>query len=105
MSNKIFISLAAAAVLAGSGFAMPAFAAALTPVAAGMSCDSTATQTDDPFGDFKGIISGELAAKGYKVSGIDSFGGCVRAYITGPDGSTHMAYFTPNSLKRIDING
>jgi len=97
--------LLVAAALLGLGLAASAAPALAATVA---SCtDQIYTDPGNPSDsisqidqDATSIIAG-LRAKGVNVSDIDDWGGCVRADVVRPDGSTHFEFFDPNTLQRL----
>jgi hypothetical protein len=110
MNKSLILSAAAALTLAGSLLTLPAMAASppaggvFAPVICGSGNDVGASN-DDWVKDSAALIAGELAAKGYSASRIENFGGCVRATIKNADGTSSMAYFTPDHLDRINVAG
>ncbi len=101
--NKI--SLIAAMIVIGFG----AVATATAPVlAAGVgSCQSEKIRNaDGVFVDkvqiFANSIKMTLRQQGYNVSSVEPWGGCVRAFITTPDGGTKFQYFDPDTLQPLN---
>lgn len=108
MTAKLALTLLATLGISGAAFAtVPAMAAGPAHVVMQAPiCDSNSTPTSDAIDDNAGEIAARLAEMGVKgVTGVDDFGNCVRAYITSPDGTTSMAYFTPDTLQRINTAG
>lgn len=107
MTIKHASTIAAVLSLAGIVFAsVPAMAASPANAAHSTICNDTSTPTTDAIDDNAGDIITRLSSMGVKgVTGVDNFGNCVRAYITNPNGTTTMAYFTPDNLHRIDVAG
>lgn len=94
-----------AAALLGLGLAASAAPALAASVA---SCTDDVHQNPADPGqnisqideDATSIIAG-LRAKGVNVTDISDWGGCVRADVVKPDGSTIFEFFDPNSLQRL----
>ncbi|HEV7717863.1 MAG TPA: PepSY domain-containing protein [Arsenicitalea sp.] len=99
MNKKLSLVLVALVGLSSAGFAT------LPAQAAPAICNDPTNQVLDPINDDPAPIAQRLADMGVKVSGVEDFGGCIRAYVTNKDGTQSMAYFTPDTLKRIKVGG
>ncbi len=53
---------------------------------------------------FAKTIAIQLRQRGYDVDTVQSWGGCVKAYINDPGGGSHMAFFDPDTLAPLDPN-
>lgn len=104
--KSIILTLAALTTLGGLSFAtMPALAATSDQPVLG-TCSEMDPGDDSYIGDNAGLIAQDLSSRGYKISGgIEDYGGCVRTYVTQPNGQKVMAFFDPTTLERIDVNG
>lgn len=49
-------------------------------------------------------IALQLRENGYNVDSVESWGGCVKAYIIDPDGHQHIAFFDPDTLQPLTVN-
>ncbi|MGN6099579.1 MAG: hypothetical protein ACTHOR_00390 [Devosia sp.] len=97
--TKIHIAAVLGLVLA-TGAAAPALAASVA------SCrgdtitlrDGRRVETINYFAD---IIEAQLKARGYDVSNVESWGGCIKAFLTEPNGRSHIAFFDPETLEPL----
>lgn len=93
-------SLPALVLLAALGVAAPALAAGVA------SCQSTkvlgpnGVYIDSIDANADGIAM-ELRQMGYDVESVQGWGGCVKAFITDPNGGSHMAFFDPDTLQPL----
>jgi hypothetical protein len=92
------LTLAVVAIMGLSGAAFTVLPANAAPA----FCNLPSSNTLDPIDDDPSALAAALAAKGTKVSGLEDFGGCIRGYVTNADGTQSMAYFDPDTLKRVD---
>ena len=53
---------------------------------------------------FADSIAQQLRQRGYNVESVQSWGGCVKAFIDEPGGGSHMAFFDPDTLAPLDPN-
>lgn len=53
---------------------------------------------------FATTIAQQLRQRGYDVDSVQSWGGCVKAYINDPGGGAHMEFFDPDTLAPLDPN-
>ncbi|KKC35327.1 hypothetical protein WH87_17280 [Devosia epidermidihirudinis] len=91
------IKFAAAAAFAGlslAAVAMPAQAA--SSVGTMVACDSTTSISDNDT-----AIINALANRGVNVSSVEDWNGCIRAYVTKPDGTVGMQFFDPSTLQQV----
>jgi hypothetical protein len=98
MNRKLLLALAFVAFPAAS---FTGLAAQAGPA----FCDSPNSRVVDPINDDPAHIVAALRAKGISVGGIEDFGGCIRGYVTDSSGKQAMAYFDPDTLQRVDLNG
>jgi hypothetical protein len=42
-----------------------------------------------------------LRQRGYDVDGVESWGGCIKAFVNEPDGSSHIGLFDPDTLQPL----
>ena len=42
-----------------------------------------------------------LRQRGYDVDGVESWGGCIKAFVNEPDGSSHIGLFDPDTLEPL----
>ncbi|MDB5561117.1 MAG: hypothetical protein JWN11_535 [Hyphomicrobiales bacterium] len=95
MTKTMSFVVAAAIGLCGASFlTLPALA---QPV----FCSGPSSDTLDPINEDAGHFAIRLRDAGISASGVESFGGCIRAYVTGSDGTTQMVYFDPETLQRL----
>ena len=93
MFKKSLAALGTVAVLAIG--ALPAFA----------NTDSVFGNTDyTQIDNAKSAVQQELLQKGVKATGVDEWGGYVRADVQLADGTTAVRFFQPGSLVPVDIN-
>jgi len=64
------------------------------------ACTDTGDSKD--INDNTDPIADELSARGYNVSGVEEWGGCIRAYVTDAHGHTSMKLFDPDTLQPIN---
>lgn len=86
------IFAAAVAVTSLAVIAIPAQAA----TTAGYACDTGASIVGS-----EDMITAELTAQGYAVTGVEEWNNCVRAFVVKADGSQGMALFQPGSLELV----
>lgn len=86
------IFAAAVAVTSLAVVALPAQAA----TTAGHVCETGASILGS-----EDVITAELTAQGYDVTGVEEWNNCVRAFIVKADGSQGMALFQPGSLELV----
>ncbi|KFL27732.1 hypothetical protein [Paradevosia shaoguanensis] len=100
MYAKLALAFVAAAGL--TGLAVPAQAAvratAHTPDTFAACYEGSESKYIDDHSD---VITSDLDKLGYNVSGVESLGSCVRAYITDSHGVAGMELFDPYTLKPI----
>lgn len=103
--NKL--ALAAAAGLAGLGIAIVAAPASAESIGA---CQNSFA--NDGHGDYTDAIAANSAAilaglrdQGVNAVDVQNWGGCVRADVVRPDGTTAMEFFDPDSLQPLSRNG
>jgi hypothetical protein len=97
------LSLIAAVVLSGlsvAGSIQPAAAASMA------TCQSEKVLNDngvfvDKIQLYRDTIAMRLRREGYNVSSVEPWGGCVRAFVTMPDGSTKNQFFDPDTLEPV----
>ncbi len=97
-------SIAAAALLGlivgGAGFTLPAAAESIA------SCRTETIQLADgtrvdPIEANADLYVTRLRRLGYDVDSVSDWGGCVKAFINDPGGSSHMAFFDPDTLEPL----
>ena len=103
MLKSSLVALALAATLGVAGMTVPALADSVA------SCQSTKVLGPDgvPIDSVDANADGiamELRQMGYKVESVQGWGGCVKAFITDPDGGSHMAFFDPDTLQPLTTN-
>jgi len=98
-----FAALILAAALGVAGVTVPAFAASVA------TCQSE--EVLGPNGHLIDIIEANadsiamaLRQRGYNVESVQGWGGCVKAFITDPDGGSHMEFFDPDTLAPLSTN-
>lgn len=95
MKTTSLLSVAAFTLLAGAGFALPATAA---PLAATCNVNHSAYINDNA-----SSIQQQLNDKGINANLVESYNGCVRAFVTKTNGTQTMEYFQPYSLQKVEI--
>ena len=53
---------------------------------------------------FAETIAMQLRQRGYNVSSVEPWGGCVKAFIEDGGGSEHMEFFDPDTLEPLTTN-
>jgi hypothetical protein len=99
MNRKLSLVLVAIVGLSGVG------AAALPVQAAPANCSGPTTSVLREINDDADHYAILLRDRGILASGVESFGSCIRAYVTGPDGRQSMQYFDPDTLQQIAVEG
>ncbi|KKB76157.1 hypothetical protein VW29_20625 [Devosia limi DSM 17137] len=92
MIKNTLIALIAVAGVAG--ITVPAFAAPVLPYD-----NSDLAGSDWPADS----VLARLQAQGVAATGVEQWGGLVRAYVTLEDGSQVMQFFAPDSLNRVSL--
>lgn len=93
MIKNTLIALIAVAGVAG--ITVPAFA-----VAPEVAFDDSQLAGSDWPAD---SVLARLQAQGVAATGVEEWGGLVRAYVTLEDGRQVMQFFTPDSLNRVNL--
>jgi hypothetical protein len=101
MKRKLILAIALVAFPAAG---LSSFAAQAQSMPAACSAPNS-NRTTDPINSDPEHIIASLRAKGVKVSRIESFGGCIRAYVTDANGAEAMAYYNPDTLEPLDAAG
>lgn len=89
-----FAVAAAFAGLSLAAVALPAQAA--SPSGTMVACDATTSIANNDT-----AIIQALANHGVKASSVEDWNGCIRAYVTNPDGSTTMSFYDPSTLQQV----
>lgn len=76
---------------------LPALAASTATCQETKTLDSNGNPISTIYAEKTSIMAG-LRARGVDVVDIDDWGGCVKATVKQPDGSTVTQYFDPDSL-------
>jgi hypothetical protein len=99
--NRTFMLAIALVALPTAGLTVLDVQAQSVPAA----CSASNSRAADPVNEDPDHIAAALRAKGVNVARIESFGGCIRAYITDANGTESMAYFTPGTLEPLNGTG
>jgi hypothetical protein len=99
MNRTLSLVLVAIVGLSGVG------AVALPVQAAPTNCSGPTSSVLRDINDYADHYALLLRDRGIPASGVESFGSCIRAYVTGPDGQQSMQYFDPDTLQQIDVEG
>jgi hypothetical protein len=82
-----------------------------TPVLAGSTADCRTEMIELPNGHMvdrielqADLITAQLKRRGYDVEGVESWGGCVKAFVNEPGGSSHIMFFDPDTLEPLSTN-
>jgi len=103
--QKLSLIAVAGLMCLGLGVAVtPASAASIASCENSVSNDGQGNYTDSISADAPAIIAG-LRDKGVNVVDVQNWGGCVKADVVRPNGSTAMEFFDPSSLQRLHRNG
>lgn len=103
--KKLSLVAIAGVMCLGMGAAVaPASAASIASCENSVSDDGQGNHVDAITSDASAIIAG-LRAKGVNVQDVQDWGGCVKADVVRPNGSTAMEFFDPSSLERLHRNG
>ena len=86
MNNRTIALLAAAAT---------SIALLALPAQAEQSSTGTSTKI---FDHEEAVVMGSLTSRGLDVSGVEEWGGLIRAFVVDVDGSTTMQFFDKNDL-------
>lgn len=97
MYARFALALIAAAGLAG--VTLPSQAAVTSPGSTAVCFNADHTRQDIT-NDSQAIIA-RLAEHGYDASAVEAWGGCIRAYLTDPEGHTSMQLFDPDTMKPV----
>lgn len=95
--------LALAAALAVAGMTAPALAASVATCQSEKVLGPKGVLIDRIDANADGYAM-ELRHRGYRVESVQGWGGCVKAFITDPDGGSHMEFFDPDTLAPLATN-
>lgn len=98
-----FAALILAAVLGVGGVTVPAFAASVATCQSEKVLGPNRVLIDRVDANAEGYAM-ELRQRGYRVESVQGWGGCVKAFITDPDGGSHMEFFDPDTLAPLSTN-
>lgn len=103
MTTSIPKTFAAAALAAAVGIAglMSAAPAAAAPIHSTGVCAVSETYV----ADHSDLILQQLRAQGVNATSVENWNGCIRAFVTGADGSQSMAFYDPETLGSLSTAG
>ena len=98
--KKMSIVAALGVLVGGATLSLPAFADSVA------SCrGDTVTLRDgrkvETINYNADAITAQLKSRGYDVEGVESWGGCVKAFVNEPGGGSHIAFFDPDTLEPL----